>query len=143
MAIALAVLVLLCLGTPVKYAKFRGGHMAAWVGFEVDHLGHRLGISASRAECLRAWMEKTCSEEVVSPLDISAFLGKTKFHCRGCRGLEALPRSFVWVGLRSLPPVPSQGPFVCQTHIRAVRKEAGRLETSRDYSSESRYGRSF
>ena len=73
---ALLVFFVLCavVGVPLSWSKTAGGDVVSWVGFELLHRSHQLGISEKRAAWFVKWTMEVASQEFVN---ISRFEGRT------------------------------------------------------------------
>ena len=72
-------LLLQVLGFPLAGKKFRGGTRIAWIGYEIDLAGGRLGITTERLASTLAWCESTSAARVVLIRDFRSSLGKLVF----------------------------------------------------------------
>jgi hypothetical protein len=68
-SIILMVCCLFALGTPLKWAKFRGGFQVNWVGLHTCYRTFSLGLSAERAGWLHKWTLQCCEERIVDVRD--------------------------------------------------------------------------
>jgi hypothetical protein len=63
----------------VTWKKFRGGLTLDWVGFNLDFAGFKLGISASRANWLCAYLKQALADNCVVLRESSEALGRLGF----------------------------------------------------------------
>ena len=78
-SIVLLVCCLFALGTPLKWAKFRGGFQVNWVGLHTCYRTFSLGLSAERAAWLNKWTLQCVTERVVDVNDFQSGLGRLNF----------------------------------------------------------------
>ena len=72
-------LLLLALGVPFRWDKFRGGTAVEWVGFWIDLWEGEIGISEKRAAWLISWMRYRIGEGRADMRDFTAVLGRLCF----------------------------------------------------------------
>ena len=70
---------LVALGVPFRWDKFRGGTTVEWVGFWVNLWDGEIGISERRAIWLVRWMEERIKEGRADMRDFTAVLGRLSF----------------------------------------------------------------
>ena len=70
---------LLALGVPFRWDKFRGGTAVEWVGFWIDLWEGQIGISVKRAAWLVKWMRDRIQEGRSDMRDFTAVLGRLCF----------------------------------------------------------------
>jgi hypothetical protein len=75
----MAIFIMLSLGAPFKWKKFRGGHSLDWVGFHIDNTIYSIGLSEKRAEWLVKWMETLIQEQTVEVHVFAGGLGRLNF----------------------------------------------------------------
>ena len=78
-SILLAVTILLAVGTPFKWSKFRGGYELQWVGYTFSHRLYSVGISQERSDWVVGWINKLLEEGSVLVNDFVAALGRLNF----------------------------------------------------------------
>ena len=64
---------------PLSWNKTAGGDTEAWVGFELLHRGHQLGISQRRAERFIRWSRGVASSEFVKMSTFEEGLGRIAY----------------------------------------------------------------
>jgi hypothetical protein len=74
-----AIIVLLALGWPFKWSKFRGGHEVEWVGYSIHYAEFKLGISITRSRWVKAWTDKLLTEGKVATVEMRCGLGRLGF----------------------------------------------------------------
>ena len=107
---ALFAFFLLCntCGVPLSWNKTAGGETVVWVGFELLHSTHHLGISQRRAEWFTKWAREVADSDQVH---IGRFEGRPRAHhvCRGgARAREAFPRTPVSIHVAPPPILSAQ-----------------------------------
>ena len=75
-AMGLIIFILVALGTPFRWDKFRGGVEIEWIGLWTDLRGFRLGVSERRAQWMRSWLGARIRDKVVDTRDLAAVLGR-------------------------------------------------------------------
>ena len=78
-SIVMAVAILLAVGTPFKWSKFRGGYELQWVGYTFSHKLYAVGISQERTDWVTGWIKKLLQEGAVLVADFIAGLGRLNF----------------------------------------------------------------
>ena len=58
-SVLLGLVLLMALGTPFKWKKFRCGHALEWVGYFFCHRSHSIGLSEARAQWIITWIGAT------------------------------------------------------------------------------------
>ena len=71
--------ILMALGSPFKWTKFRGGFELDCIGYFFSHRSYSLGISESRAGWVIGWIKTLLSEGIVSVSDFCAGLGRINY----------------------------------------------------------------
>eukprot|EP00974_Lingulodinium_polyedra_P114181 11054769-Lingulodinium_polyedra.AAC.1 len=66
------ILILVSLGVPFRWDKFRGGTSFSWVGYWVDLHEFRLGVSATRASWVYEWLDMRPQSGFVDLSDLVA-----------------------------------------------------------------------
>ncbi len=74
-----ALLFLSVLGLPLAWRKVHGGSVLRWIGYEVDLLGLKLGITESRAQWAIAWCSRVARDGCCRVDDFRAALGRLAF----------------------------------------------------------------
>ena len=78
-ALGFAIFVMVLLGVPFRWKKFRGGIEIEWIGCWVDVRGFKLGVSQKRADWLVAWLRAKVEDGKVDIGDLEAVLGRLCF----------------------------------------------------------------
>lgn len=78
-SILVAIILLLALGLPLKWAKFRGGFQVAWVGFGVCYRTYSIGLTESRAKWVSDWTSKLVSEGMVDVAEMRSGVGRLSY----------------------------------------------------------------
>ncbi len=78
-SILLCICILLAVGTPMKWSKFRGGFQTNWVGFHTDYRQYALGLSEERAQWAIKWTKECVAEKIVDIRDFQAGVGRLNF----------------------------------------------------------------
>ena len=74
------IIFLWCLvGTPLSWAKTKGGMSCEWVGYWLDYSRFHLGISESRSAWLIRWGDRVVNEGLVQMRDFAEGLGRLGF----------------------------------------------------------------
>ena len=79
LSILLAVVILLALGVPFKWAKFRGGFRVGWVGYGVCYQTFAMGLTDSRAQWVADWTGKLVSDGRVSVAEMRSGVGRLNY----------------------------------------------------------------
>ena len=91
-AVVLAIFLLVCMGAPMKAAKFRGGFKVQWIGLYFDNKTFSLGLSPSRAKWLADWIDEKLSEGKIHVREMAGGLGRINF------AASALFHERAWLG---------------------------------------------
>ena len=91
-AVVLALFLLIGLGAPMKYAKFRGGFRVQWIGLYFDNKTYSLGLSPSRAKWLIEWIEGKLKLGKIHVREMAGGLGRINF------AASALFHERAWLG---------------------------------------------
>lgn len=91
-AVVLAIFIMICLGAPMKAAKFRGGFRVQWIGLYFDNKTFSLGLSPSRAKWLADWIEEKLKEGKIHVREMAGGLGRINF------AASALFHERAWLG---------------------------------------------
>jgi hypothetical protein len=78
-SILLAITVLMALGMPFKWSKFRGGFSIDWVGYHVSYQTYSIGLSATRAQWVAEWTSRLVKEGQVMVADMCSGLGRLNY----------------------------------------------------------------
>ena len=126
------VFLLTALGVEFKWAKFRGGVEAPWIGYWVDLRGYKLGLSAKRAAWLVDWIGKRLVSGEVDMADFTAVLGRVSFALAPLLHLRPFAAPlYAWgaaVGHRGMMRLPWSVLFILR-YIAVVLGGEGRMFT--------------
>ena len=115
---------------PLSWNKTAGGDTVAWVGFELLHRSHQLGISQRRAEWFIRWSRGVASSEFVKMSTFEEGLGRIAYVAGALENerpfLGPLYRFLTLHPRQSVRRVPSYVAFILN-HL------SGQLERSRHY----------
>ena len=75
----LAIFIMLCLGAPFKWKKFRGGFKTDWVGLHLDNSVFGVGLSKSRAAWMAGWLNSVVELGTVEISQFAGGLGRLNF----------------------------------------------------------------
>ena len=75
----LAIFIWCLVGTPLSWAKTKGGMSCEWVGYWLDYARFQLGISESRSAWLIRWGDRVVSDGLVQMRDFAEGLGRLGF----------------------------------------------------------------
>lgn len=75
----LVVIILLAVGTPIKWSKFRGGYELVWIGYHFSHRLYAIGLSEARAQWLITWIQKTLTQGSTNIDDFGSVIGRLGF----------------------------------------------------------------
>lgn len=141
LSILVAIVVLLSVGAPMKWSKFRGGYQLDWVGYHFCHKEYTIGISLKRAEWVVNWVSLLLSTGSVNVLEFFSGLGRLNFvagaliYDRPFLGLLYLWSSAVIgssIGTARLP-------WACRIVLfwisRRMREDGGRMVSSSSIAS--------
>ena len=79
LSILLGVVILLALGMPFKWAKFRGGFELDWIGFHVSYKLYSIGLSQARATWVAEWTGKLIRDGWVLVSEMCSGLGRLNY----------------------------------------------------------------
>lgn len=143
-SILLAIVILLALGMPFKWAKFRGGYEVDWVGFHISYKAYSIGLSAVRAQWVADWTAKLVTEGKVLVAEMCSGLGRLNYAAqalyyeRAFLGLLYLWTSTVLRSGQSLATIPWAVRLILQwIGQRIIMPESdisGRLQEAPDFS---------
>ena len=74
-------------GVPLSWSKTTGGDTVAWVGFEIMHRSHSIGISTRRAEWFTKWTREVADSPTVNMDVFEEGLGRIMYVV-GCLGIR-------------------------------------------------------
>jgi hypothetical protein len=101
-ALLLALFIIDLFEIPLAWHKVRGGVEAQWIGYEVDWLSFRLGVSASKVAWTRAFVEKISTQGGARGSDWKEGLGRLSFVAGALQHLRPfLGPIFAWVSILS------------------------------------------
>ena len=69
------IFVLVALGTPFRWDKFRGGPEIGWIGYQVDWFHWALEVSEKRGAWMATWLRDRMLEGQVDLGDLESVLG--------------------------------------------------------------------
>lgn len=78
-SVLLAITLLLAMGMPFKWAKFRGGFEIDWVGYHISYRTYSVGLSAIRAQWVSDWTSRLVKEGQVMVADMCSGLGRLNY----------------------------------------------------------------
>jgi hypothetical protein len=78
-SILLGVVILLALGMPFKWAKFRGGFELDWIGYHVSYKLYSIGLSEARAAWVADWTGKLVGNGWVLVSEMCSGLGRLNY----------------------------------------------------------------
>jgi hypothetical protein len=78
-SILLGITILLALGMPFKWAKFRGGFSIDWLGYHVSYQTFSMGLSVARAQWVSDWTSRLVREGQVMVADMCSGLGRLNY----------------------------------------------------------------
>ena len=81
-SLLLLVCILMAVGAPMKWSKFRGGFQVNWVGLHIDYRSFSLGLSAERAAWVLKWTNQCVDDRAIDVNDFQAGLGRINFACQ-------------------------------------------------------------
>ena len=78
---ALIVFFVLCAvsGVPLAWHKTAGGDVVTWVGFELLHRSHKIGLSSRRAEWFVRWTREVAASRTISMASFEEGLGRVMY----------------------------------------------------------------
>jgi hypothetical protein len=79
LSILLGIVILLAVGLPFKWTKFRGGFQVSWVGFGICHRTYAIGLTEARAKWVSDWTTKLVSEGTVEVTEMRSGLGRLSY----------------------------------------------------------------
>ena len=74
-----SILLLVVLGVPFTWTKFRGGTEVDWVGYWMDYAKFETGLSESRASWIKDWLERKLEDGAVPITEFREGLGRLGF----------------------------------------------------------------
>ena len=143
-SVLLAIVILLALGMPFKWAKFRGGFEVDWVGFHISYKTYSIGLSAIRAQWVSDWTTKLVAEGKVLVTEMCSGLGRLNyaaqalFYERAFLGLLYLWTSTVVRSGQSWATIPWAVRLILQWMGQRITMPesdiSGRLQEAPDFS---------
>lgn len=77
--VVLMVFLLLVMGTPMKWSKFRGGFVVNWIGLQIDNRNFAVGLSEQRTAWTINWLNTTRSKGLVNSREMAGGVGRLNF----------------------------------------------------------------
>ena len=75
----MTVFILLALGAPLKWKKFRGGYSVDWIGLHLCNYTFSVGLSQNRAEWLIKWILEVIASHSIDMGNFAGGLGRINF----------------------------------------------------------------
>ena len=75
----MTVFILLALGTPLKWKKFRGGYSVDWIGLHLCNYTFSVGLSQNRAEWLIKWILEVIASHSIDMGNFAGGSGRINF----------------------------------------------------------------
>ena len=138
-----AVVLLMALGWPFKWAKFRGGHEIEWIGYAVHYREYQVGISAKRAEWLIQWTANLLAAGQVNTSEFRCGLGRIAFVAQALLYEKAmLGILYTWASSVCsagvvIADIPLAVRLVLHWICQRVKEGGGRLQVVHDYAERS------
>ena len=98
LSILLAISLLIALGMPFKWAKFRGGFEYGWIGFAVSYKLYAVGLTEERAKWIADWTGKLIEQGVVATAEMRGGVGRLNYAAQALIYEKAfLGMIYLWV----------------------------------------------
>ena len=92
--------IMVALGTPFSWPKVKGGVAYPWIGLDINLDKHALGLSESRADWLRRWIDGVLERDGVVINELASALGRLSFAAGPLERIRPFLSSlFAWVAV--------------------------------------------
>lgn len=127
----LALLAWETMGAPISWKKVKGGLEFEWIGYEMDFVAHRIGLSIKRASWLRDWARGTASAGLAMGRRFQEGLGRLCYSSAALRWARPLLGPLYAWGSKvrggAVRPLPKAVVFILRYLANILDQEDGRL----------------